>query len=89
MKACQQTMLKLKGGFPHYILDLMLLNAGVDSKKINLVFEETDRLYSNRLSALYSFLLWAITVISMAAPNASAVTPMVSRAGLWSLNLLA
>jgi NitT/TauT family transport system substrate-binding protein len=35
----------LKGGFPHYVLDLMLLNAGVDSKQIHLVFEEPDRLY--------------------------------------------
>jgi ABC-type nitrate/sulfonate/bicarbonate transport system substrate-binding protein len=35
----------LKGGFPHYVLDLMLLNAGVDSKKIQLVFEGPDRLY--------------------------------------------
>jgi NitT/TauT family transport system substrate-binding protein len=35
----------LKGGFPHYVLDLMLLNAGVDSKKIHLIFEESDRLY--------------------------------------------
>jgi ABC-type nitrate/sulfonate/bicarbonate transport system substrate-binding protein len=35
----------LKGGFPHYVLDLMLMNAGVDSKKIHLVFEENDRLY--------------------------------------------
>jgi ABC-type nitrate/sulfonate/bicarbonate transport system substrate-binding protein len=35
----------LKGGFPHYVLDLMLLNAGVDSKKIRLVFEENGRLY--------------------------------------------
>jgi ABC-type nitrate/sulfonate/bicarbonate transport system substrate-binding protein len=34
----------LKGGFPHYVLDLMLLNAGVDSKKIHLVFDDIDRL---------------------------------------------
>jgi ABC-type nitrate/sulfonate/bicarbonate transport system substrate-binding protein len=33
-----------KGGFPHYVLDLMLLNAGLDFKKIQPVFEETDRL---------------------------------------------
>ena len=35
----------LKGGFPHYVLDLMLLNAGVDSKKIHLVLTNNDRLY--------------------------------------------
>jgi ABC-type nitrate/sulfonate/bicarbonate transport system substrate-binding protein len=34
----------LKAGFPRYVLDLMLLNAGLDSKKVKLVFEETDRL---------------------------------------------
>lgn len=34
-----------KGGFPNYVLDLMLLNAGVDSKKIRLIFEESERLY--------------------------------------------
>ena len=34
-----------KGGFPHYVLDLMLLNAGVDSKTIHLIVGEIDRLY--------------------------------------------
>ncbi len=34
----------LKAGFPQYVLDLMLLNAGLDPKKVKLVFEETDRL---------------------------------------------
>jgi len=34
-----------KEGFSRYVLDLMLLNAGVDSKKIHLVFEAPDRLY--------------------------------------------
>jgi ABC-type nitrate/sulfonate/bicarbonate transport system substrate-binding protein len=32
----------LKGGFPHYVLDLMLLDAGIDSKTIHLVFESSD-----------------------------------------------
>jgi ABC-type nitrate/sulfonate/bicarbonate transport system substrate-binding protein len=35
----------LKGAFPQYVLDLMLLNAGVDSKKIHLVLTDNDRLY--------------------------------------------
>jgi ABC-type nitrate/sulfonate/bicarbonate transport system substrate-binding protein len=35
----------LKGAFPQYVLDLMLLNAGVDPKKIHLVLEDNDRLY--------------------------------------------
>jgi NitT/TauT family transport system substrate-binding protein len=35
----------LKGAFPQYVLDLMLLNAGVDSNKIHLVLEENDRLF--------------------------------------------
>jgi NitT/TauT family transport system substrate-binding protein len=35
----------LKAGFPQYVLDLMLLNAGLDPKKVQLVFEEIDRLY--------------------------------------------
>jgi ABC-type nitrate/sulfonate/bicarbonate transport system substrate-binding protein len=35
----------LQGAFPQYVLDLMLLNAGVDSKKIHLVLEENDRLF--------------------------------------------
>ena len=36
----------LKGAFPQYVLDLMLLNAGVDSQKIHLVsLEDNDRLY--------------------------------------------
>jgi len=39
-----------KTGFPHYILDLMLLNADLDPKKVKLVFEETDRLYQMILS---------------------------------------
>ena len=50
----------LKGGFPNYVLDLMLLNAGLDSKKIHLVAEENDRLYqmlsSGELDAVS--LLW-------------------------------
>jgi ABC-type nitrate/sulfonate/bicarbonate transport system substrate-binding protein len=40
----------LKAGFPQYVLDLMLLNAGLDPKKVKLVFEETDRLYQMLLS---------------------------------------
>jgi sulfonate transport system substrate-binding protein len=35
----------LKGAFPQYVLDLMLLNAGVDSKKIRIVLTDNDRLY--------------------------------------------
>ena len=35
----------LKGAFTQYVLDLMLLNAGVDSNKIHLVLEENDRLF--------------------------------------------
>jgi ABC-type nitrate/sulfonate/bicarbonate transport system substrate-binding protein len=35
----------LKGAFPQYVLDLMLLNAGVDPKKIQLVLADNDRLY--------------------------------------------
>ena len=35
----------LKGGFPQYVLDLMLLNAGIDSPKNQIVFEESGRLY--------------------------------------------
>lgn len=35
----------LKGAFPQYVLDLMLLNAGVDPKKIHLVLEENSRLH--------------------------------------------
>lgn len=34
----------LKVGFPHYVLDLMLLNAGIDSGKIQLVYGEPDQL---------------------------------------------
>jgi len=34
-----------KGGFPYYVLDLMLLNAGLDFKKIQPVFGVIDRLY--------------------------------------------
>jgi sulfonate transport system substrate-binding protein len=34
----------LKGAFPHYVLDLMLLSAGVDSKNIHLILEDNDRL---------------------------------------------
>lgn len=40
----------LKGAFPQYVLDLMLLNAGVDSKEIHLILEENDRLYQMLLS---------------------------------------
>ena len=29
-----------KGGFSRYVLDLMLLDAGIDSREVNLVFEE-------------------------------------------------
>ena len=35
----------LKGAFPQYVLDLMLLKAGIDSNKIQLLLEENDRLY--------------------------------------------
>lgn len=34
----------LKSGFPQYAFDLMLLNAGMDPKKVNMVYAETDRL---------------------------------------------
>ncbi|MEI7639059.1 MAG: ABC transporter substrate-binding protein [Syntrophus sp. (in: bacteria)] len=52
----------LKGGFPQYVLDLMLLNAGVDHKKVRLVFDETDRLYqlllSGKLDAVCLYGIW-------------------------------
>jgi NitT/TauT family transport system substrate-binding protein len=35
----------LKGAFPQYVLDLMLLNAGIEPKKIQVVMEENDLLY--------------------------------------------
>jgi len=34
----------LKGGFPQYVLDLMLLNAGLTSKDLRIIFEEPDAL---------------------------------------------
>jgi NitT/TauT family transport system substrate-binding protein len=34
----------LKGGFPNYVLDLMLLGAGLDASKVRLVPEENSRL---------------------------------------------
>jgi sulfonate transport system substrate-binding protein len=40
----------LKGAFPQYVLDLMLLNAGVDSKNIRLVLEDNARLTQMLLS---------------------------------------
>jgi len=41
----------IKGGFPNYILDLMLLNAGVGLQKINLIlFDDPDRLQKMILS---------------------------------------
>jgi NitT/TauT family transport system substrate-binding protein len=35
----------LKGGFPQYVLDLMLLNAGIDGSSLHMVFEENGQLY--------------------------------------------
>ncbi|MEI6206204.1 MAG: ABC transporter substrate-binding protein [Desulfuromonadales bacterium] len=40
----------LKGAFPQYVLDLMLLNAGIDVSKSKLILEENDRLYQMLLS---------------------------------------
>jgi len=34
----------LRGGFPHYVLDLMLLNAGINSQTVHLVFADSERL---------------------------------------------
>ena len=34
----------LKGGFPQYVLDLMLLNAGLTSKNLRIIFEEPEAL---------------------------------------------
>ena len=52
----------LKNGFPQYVLDLMLLNAGVDSKGIQLTLEENDRLYemlaSGELGAVCFYGAW-------------------------------
>lgn len=52
----------LKAGFPQYVLDMMLLNAGLDPKNVRLVFEETDRLYqmlsSGELDAACIYGLW-------------------------------
>ncbi|MFH0995033.1 MAG: ABC transporter substrate-binding protein [Pseudomonadota bacterium] len=52
----------LKAGFPLYVLDLMLLNAGLDSKNVKLVFEETERLYqmlsSGELDAACLYGIW-------------------------------
>jgi len=52
----------LKGAFPQYVLDLMLLNAGIDSQNIQLVFEENDRLYqmlsSGKLDAVCFYGGW-------------------------------
>lgn len=35
----------LQSGFPRYVLDLMLLNAGIDCQKNTMVFEASDQLY--------------------------------------------
>ena len=40
----------LKGGFPRYVLDLMLLNAGLDPKKLKFVFAEANRLHQMLVS---------------------------------------
>jgi len=53
----------IKGGFPNYILDLMLLNAGVDPQKINLIlFDDPDRLQkmilSGELDAVCLYGVW-------------------------------
>ena len=41
----------LKGGFPQYVLDLILLNAGLDSHKIQVVaLDDPDRLYKMLMS---------------------------------------
>jgi NitT/TauT family transport system substrate-binding protein len=40
----------LKAGFPQYVLDIMLLNAGIVSDKNKMVFEENERLYLMLLS---------------------------------------
>ena len=49
-------------GFPRYVLDLMLLNAGLDPKKVKLMFEESDRLYqmisSGELDAVCMHGIW-------------------------------
>lgn len=34
----------LRGGFPQYVLDLMLLNAGLTSKDLRIIFEEPEAL---------------------------------------------
>jgi len=34
-----------KGGFPNYVLDMMLLNADIDPQRIHLIFNEPERLY--------------------------------------------
>lgn len=52
----------LKGGFPQYVLDIMLLNAGIDSGKNRMVFEDNERLYqmilSGELDAVCSYGGW-------------------------------
>jgi ABC-type nitrate/sulfonate/bicarbonate transport system substrate-binding protein len=52
----------LKTGFPLYILDLMLLNAGLGSKNVKLVFEKIDRLSqmlsSGELDAACMYGVW-------------------------------
>lgn len=52
----------LKGGFPQYVLDLMLMNAGLTSKDIRIVFEEPETLVSlvaaGKLDAICCFGGW-------------------------------
>jgi sulfonate transport system substrate-binding protein len=64
----------LKGAFPQYVLDLMLLNAGLDSKKIQLVMEENDRLYkmlsSGELDAVCFYGGWADKATNILKNNA-------------------
>jgi ABC-type nitrate/sulfonate/bicarbonate transport system substrate-binding protein len=64
----------LKGGFPNYVLDLMLLNAGLDSKKIHLIAEENDRLYqmlsSGELDAVCFYGGWVEKATKMLKDNA-------------------
>ena len=64
----------LKAGFPQYVLDLMLLNAGVDAKKIHLIFEDSDRLgqmlLSGELDAVCMYGGWIDNALKILKDNA-------------------
>jgi ABC-type nitrate/sulfonate/bicarbonate transport system substrate-binding protein len=64
----------LKGGFPQYVLDLMLLNANLDPKKIIQVSEENDVLYkllsSGKLDAVCMYGGWIDKATKVLKENA-------------------